>query len=1251
MLSRVAAVLLVALFVLPLGALGASDHAQDPNAAPLGTGSRAGGNVTVNGTIRDASNHPPWAAYVLALNATNWALINYNITFTGNYSISLAKNDTYIIYMVPFSGANLGGYSLHGFFPIARYVVVKMAPVKSNFTITPAYELVLKGTDANHALVNSSQFTNTRWSTKLDDRNAFAIWDAVDNGLGTKLPVALIPLNEARDLWFQWLVPGYGNAVVHIDNNGTGYKGLAQGARFVDVNADLAYTQRTRENDLWNKYYNAGYNISDDTSGHVVNASYSCDQAQLSTGTTRLDFLDKCSAEAVLAVEDLELDRAQKDIETNRKGVVNVTVKDATGLPVEGAVVTYNETSHDFLFGVFDNLKEAGLQRFQQCHDIGVNYATSGFYWTISEPTEGNIQYQLLNDSWGIKVLTDMGYTLHAHALIYMMDLVTPTYMRAKDFNSYNASVYQHVFALVNAYKDRIHIWNVVNEASGKSASGGFTKPQVLQIIKTGVKAIRDADPDGQIIVNNPFDWFGQSGSMGYLIENFDNYTISITDYIDLLKSEGVTFDIIGQQMYNGGYSSFFEKYGIGPGMPVSTMDLGFQSYVFDSLSKYNKTIYLSELSVSGMWNNSWKDAGYWHAKWDPNVQAEYLRAIYTIGFSKEKVQSLTWWDLDDNTSFLDGGALFDTKMRPKPAFYAMKDLIASWTTNANGTTDQDGGLGISGFAGNYNITVTWKGHTKLIKQHIDERKAYQLDVTFTEDVLKPDLVIHPYEAQAITSDYNTTGHVQVNAIVRNEGDKDAINITVRLVTGSLANATVLNETILPSLAKGAYRTVGFNWNASEVFGNQTVYLLVDPANKVPELNESNNNATIFVELPIPNWGHLKISVTSATNGMPLANATVRVLLLNGTQYAQGRVGTDGNVTFRKVPLGCYKVTAEKQLFLPGNVTACTKTFVTVVATVRLTQITWGGVTGAVSDNDTLKGMAGVWVRLAELNMTTQTSLDGSFAFLNIPVGTYNITATAPGYLGQTNHTTIIVNQTVTLNLWLRKAVGILQGTVKDSETGRPVANATLMLGNIMGQKTDAKGLYIFVGVPADGYSVYVSAEGYEARSVSVFISAQRTTWMNTTLVPIHQPPDLNGTISGFVLDAKNDSPIPRAHVKLVELNRELLTDDNGFYKFDKVPPGTYTINVTAKDHTSQTISKTLGNNANVTASFHLDRSKGNGTDMSKVYLSWGLMIVFLAVLAAVVFLVYRRVSQNRKEKAKGDDEDEEAAGGAGEEE
>jgi hypothetical protein len=209
------------------------------------------------------------------------------------------------------------------------------------------------------------------------------------------------------------------------------------------------------------------------------------------------------------------------------------------------------------------------------------------------------------------------------------------------------------------------------------------------------------------------------------------------------------------------------------------------------------------------------------------------------------------------------------------------------------------------------------------------------------------------------------------------------------------------------------------------------------------------------------------------------------------------------------------------------------------------------------------------------------------------------------------------------------------------------------MLGTISGQITGPDGFYVFISVLAGSYNIYVVADGYEGRSITLFVNALRTTWANVSLVPIPVKPDLNGTISGFVLDSKNSSAIQRALVTLDPLGRTVLTDSKGFYKFDKVPPGNYTVSVVALGYKNMTKTAALAAKASITVNFNLEKAKStNGTNNVNLYASLAVLVIFLIVLFVVLFLLYSRIKKADKgKKGAGSEDDEEGVGAVGEEE
>ncbi len=406
---------------------------------------------------------------------------------------------------------------------------------------------------------------------------------------------------------------------------------------------------------------------------------------------------------------------ALKDIEKYRKGDVTLVIT-KEGIPVSNATVVYHQKEHSFLFGtispynpdVFELLKEAGI-----------NYVTFHFNWQATEPQENQIDTRGLYYTWGVEPLYTNGFTIKAHALTWMADGVTPAYMQHVSFELYKDKSYQHLYRIVSHFSPYIHIWNVINEPMAEWANiYDFSEKQVEEAIATGVKAIKNADPQGRIIINN-----ASPAGEDYIVPPFD-----------FLKNLNVDYDIIGLQFYYNGYTTEYE-------MPRHS--LAYLASLVDTFSTLDKEVHITELSVPGAPLRGRK--GYWGHPWSEELQAEYAHMAYTLFFSKKQVKAITWWDASDSQSFIYGGGLLDDNNNPKKIYYTLKDLIHSWTTHGEKTTDTDGKVTFRGFGGVYNLTIT--DETGLTYETTIDVKEQQSNNIFV--VLDPGVIQHQIDQKA----------------------------------------------------------------------------------------------------------------------------------------------------------------------------------------------------------------------------------------------------------------------------------------------------------------------------------------------------------------------------------------------------------------------------------------------------------------------------------------------------------------------
>jgi subtilisin family serine protease len=157
-----------------------------------------------------------------------------------------------------------------------------------------------------------------------------------------------------------------------------------------------------------------------------------------------------------------------------------------------------------------------------------------------------------------------------------------------------------------------------------------------------------------------------------------------------------------------------------------------------------------------------------------------------------------------------------------------------------------------------------------------------------------------------------------------------------------------------------------------------------------------------------------------------------------------------------------------------------------------------------------------------------------------------------------------------------------VEGFVLDSVTSEPIPWASVTVLEI-GRTfpVNASGYY---RIPLDPgiYTLMFSAWGYESVNVTVEVVL------------------LNGTITGLVYDALTSNPIAGANVTVLELNMTTQTGGDGVYEVS-VPPGTYTLEVTASGYQTATQTVSVDEAEVVVVNFGL-YPMGNGTIAGHVY-------------------------------------------------
>jgi DNA-binding beta-propeller fold protein YncE/GH35 family endo-1,4-beta-xylanase len=413
------------------------------------------------------------------------------------------------------------------------------------------------------------------------------------------------------------------------------------------------------------------------------------------------------------------LAQAIQDIPRYRQGDLEIMIQDADGRPLEGFTVQYQQVKHNFLFGTSDDPPS----RIRYFHDAGTNAMTLNLWWTLVEPEAGDFQLDFVNFYRNIEELSSGRIALKAQGmLVFGSSQATdiPDYLHGLPFSDLLGTVERHMSNTARRYAAQIDRWEASLEPNFVSQNPlGLTREQYLQVIATSANSIRANDPDAKIEINFCYPCGG--------IPWLDNQ-----ETLRQILAYGIDFDAVGLQFYYNGYIQYPSPY------EMTRMSLSQISSCIDGyeamLTPYGKSIAASEISVPS--ETPYSQIGYWGYPWSEDLQAQYLTVAYTIFFSKARNSGITWWSGVEPGSFVWKGGLVDETGRPKKAYWALRNLINSWTTSGNGVTGDDGALQIRGYGGGYNLVITdpSTGTRMQTQVEIAEQQSQTVTLVFAPD-------------------------------------------------------------------------------------------------------------------------------------------------------------------------------------------------------------------------------------------------------------------------------------------------------------------------------------------------------------------------------------------------------------------------------------------------------------------------------------------------------------------------------------
>ncbi len=234
----------------------------------------------------------------------------------------------------------------------------------------------------------------------------------------------------------------------------------------------------------------------------------------------------------------------------------------------------------------------------------------------------------------------------------------------------------------------------------------------------------------------------------------------------------------------------------------------------------------------------------------------------------------------------------------------------------------------------------------------------------------------------------------------------------------------------------------------------------------------------------------------------------------------------------------------------------------------------FGNIAGTVSDALTELPLSNVEISLyddtfTELIDVITTPDSGYFEFRL--VGQYNLRFLLGGYDGQEHNVLLGPGETKNLDIALdpERVDGSVQITVMDGDTGEPVENALISIGDgEFSATTSELGQYLIRDIPAGSLTLKVFKVGYREVTQTVELNSESILRINLKLF-------LKGNVSinGRIIDSMGFNPVNGATIQISNADGFDETRDtsiDGLFSFSSLTPGKYVVEIEASGFKSR---------------------------------------------------------------------------------
>jgi hypothetical protein len=316
-------------------------------------------------------------------------------------------------------------------------------------------------------------------------------------------------------------------------------------------------------------------------------------------------------------------------------------------------------------------------EKYREMLSGNFDYAVVPMSWRQLEPEEHKFDTAAV-DEW-VELLSKKRMPIIAGPLIQLDETHLPDWMFIweHDFDSIREMAYEYVQRIVQRYRKAVSMWNVV---AGLNSNGAFSLSfeQIIELTRLLVSQVKALLPNTRtlITITQPFGEYHAKPTP----------SVPPMMYAEMVAQAGINFEAFGVEIEMGV-----------PSAGRFTRDLFQLSCMLDKFSTLGRPLFVTAIGVPGRHSADPDDrsegrldpshAGRWRKNWDPQLQADWMEAVYHLALSKPYIESLAWGNLADIRPTLPGGGLLDDVLRPKPAFDKLQEMrtkFHSWHGRKN---------------------------------------------------------------------------------------------------------------------------------------------------------------------------------------------------------------------------------------------------------------------------------------------------------------------------------------------------------------------------------------------------------------------------------------------------------------------------------------------------------------------------------------------------------------------------------------